>query len=119
VQCRICATTLPPDARYCLQCGASTDAAATGATQRLDAYSETSMKDGRCPKCGSFAVYYQPQGLRASGHQTGIAEVGLGEGPWGISLAPMVCTDCGYVELYVLYTKDLPHIAHKWRKLPV
>ncbi len=73
------------------------------------------MKDGKCPKCGSDAVY--------SGE-----EVFPKSGPFSINAIPVsltsvaaldnyVCTECGYLERYVADTAKLKEIGRKWARL--
>lgn len=73
------------------------------------------MKQGKCPKCGSEAVY--------SGE-----EVMPKSGPFGSNAIPVsivsiaaldnyVCTDCGYLERYVAETGKLREISKKWLKV--
>ena len=73
------------------------------------------MKQGKCPRCGSEAVY------------SGV-EVYPKSGPFGSNSIPItivsiaaldnyVCTDCGYVETYIADTEKLKEIAKKWPKV--
>ncbi|MBW1840926.1 MAG: hypothetical protein JRF27_07235 [Deltaproteobacteria bacterium] len=72
------------------------------------------MKQGKCPKCGSEAVYSGEEVLPKSG-------------PFGSNAIPVsivsiaaldnyVCTDCGYLERYVAETVKLKEIGKKWIK---
>ena len=71
------------------------------------------MKQGKCPKCGSTAVY-------------SATDMPLKSGPFGsnsipVSLTSMaaldnyVCVDCGLVESYVADESMLEKIARKWK----
>ena len=71
------------------------------------------MKQGKCPKCGSTAVYSAP-------------DLPLKSGPFGsnsipVSLTAMaaldnyVCVDCGLVESYVAEASMLEKIASRWQ----
>ncbi len=71
------------------------------------------MKDGKCPRCGSTAVY-------------SAEDLPLKGGPFGsnsipVSLTSMaaldnfVCTDCGLVESYLADEKKLKEVAEKWK----
>lgn len=73
------------------------------------------MKDGRCPKCGSCAVYCGDG-------------IPLKSGPFGSNSIPVtmtaiaaldnyVCTECGYVERYVADKDRLAQIAARWRPI--
>jgi predicted nucleic-acid-binding Zn-ribbon protein len=72
------------------------------------------LKDGICPKCKSGEVY--------SG-----SDIMLKSGPFGSNSIPVsltsiaaldnyICTQCGYVESYVLDSKKLKEISKKWHK---
>lgn len=72
------------------------------------------MKEGICPKCKSDEVYAG-------------ADIILKSGPFGSNSIPIslssiaaldnyVCTQCGYVESYILDPKKLMEISHKWIK---
>jgi predicted nucleic-acid-binding Zn-ribbon protein len=71
------------------------------------------MKQGKCPKCGSAAVY-------------SAIDMPLKSGPFGsnsipVSLTAMaaldnyVCVDCGLVESYIADESMLEKIAGKWK----
>ena len=71
------------------------------------------MKNGKCPKCGSTAIFAGK-------------DLPLKSGPFGsnsipVSLTSMaaldnyVCTDCGLVEHYVADAEKLKEIAKKWK----
>lgn len=70
------------------------------------------MKQGKCPKCGSTAVY-------------SAVDMPLKSGPFGSNAIPVsltsmaaldnyVCADCGLVESYVAEAHMLKKIAKKW-----
>mgnify|MGYP000140308704 FL=1 len=71
------------------------------------------MKNGKCPKCGSDAVYCGD-------------EIPLIAGPFGSTSIPVslvsiasldnyVCADCGYLERYLAEKDKLEEISAKWR----
>ena len=73
------------------------------------------MKQGKCPKCGSEAVYSGVEVLPKSG-------------PFGSNSIPVtlvsiaaldnyVCTDCGYLESYIADAEKLKEIVKKWPKV--
>lgn len=49
MNCAHCGAELPADARFCIECGAETGAAATGATVKID----TADYEVRCGRCGT------------------------------------------------------------------
>ena len=72
------------------------------------------MKQGKCTKCGSEAVY------------SGV-EIVPKSGPFGSNSIPVsivsiaaldnyVCADCGYLESYIAETGKLKEITKKWPK---
>ena len=72
------------------------------------------MKQGKCPKCGSVAVYSGVEVLPKSG-------------PFGSNSIPVtlvsiaaldnyVCADCGYLESYIADAEKLKEITRKWPK---
>ncbi len=71
------------------------------------------MKSGKCPKCGSEAVFSGDDLFPKSG-------------PFGINAIPVslaslaaldnyVCIDCGYLERYVADPEKCKEIGKKWR----
>jgi predicted nucleic-acid-binding Zn-ribbon protein len=73
------------------------------------------LKQGKCPKCGSEAVYSGVEVLPKSG-------------PFGSNSIPVtlvsiaaldnyVCTDCGYLESYIADAEKLKEIVKKWPKV--
>jgi predicted nucleic-acid-binding Zn-ribbon protein len=71
-----------------------------------------SMKNGKCPKCGSTNVFTA-------------GNLPLKSGPFGSNSTPIsltslaaldnyVCADCGLVERYVADPDKLKEIAKKW-----
>lgn len=67
------------------------------------------MKDGACPKCGSNEIHV------VSNTATEVA-IAI---KWSSTayLTYYVCTECGYVELYVKDKHLLPRIAEKYPKV--
>jgi predicted nucleic-acid-binding Zn-ribbon protein len=74
---------------------------------------ELSMKQGKCPKCGSVNIYVA-------------ADLPLKSGPFGSNSIPVtltaiaaldnyVCVDCGLVEHYVADDSMLKKIADRWK----
>jgi len=50
MNCPKCATPLPDDAQFCIECGAAVERAATGPTQRMEAPG----RGPRCPTCATL-----------------------------------------------------------------
>ena len=64
------------------------------------------MKNGICPKCKSIRVYFKDYELievRINGKQ--------------VQYTAYICTDCGYLEMYVTDTDALSKIAVRAEKL--
>ena len=75
------------------------------------------MKDGICPKCKSSEVYHGPTGEVATGWSFNSASF-IPMTMWhGAGLTNYVCTECGYVERYVVTLSDRATIAAKWEKV--
>lgn len=68
------------------------------------------MKNGRCPKCESQEVHSVATIRNDFGVPLGIMSVGS-------ATKLYVCVQCGYVEIYILDSTDLPKIAAKWPKV--
>ena len=67
------------------------------------------MKDGVCPKCKAAEVHIVTQtAVEVSIAITWSKTAGLNY---------YVCTNCGYVELFVQEEGHLPHIAEKYPKV--
>jgi len=67
------------------------------------------MKDGICPKCESKEVHI---------YKNTAAELSIGLSFFGAAgLIYYICTDCGYVELFVEDREKLPRIAEKYPKV--
>lgn len=67
------------------------------------------MKDGICPKCQAKEVHF---------YTNTPAEISINLGFLRhAGLVYYICTNCGYVELYVEDKYDLPKIAEKLPKL--
>ena len=67
------------------------------------------MKSGQCPKCGSPEVYHRTRGP---------LEEGVSISLWAAAtLDTYVCTNCGYVEDYVLDDSNFAKIVKKWAKV--
>ena len=69
------------------------------------------MKDGRCPKCGSDAVYTtRAVGARSTRALSLLASVPLVE---------YVCCSCGLVETYLYDMDDLAEVKKRGTKVEV
>ncbi|HEY8561814.1 MAG TPA: hypothetical protein VIL74_15670 [Pyrinomonadaceae bacterium] len=67
------------------------------------------MKDGICPKCAAKEVRL---------FKNTPAELSINTGFFSAaSVVYYICTECGYVELYVANKSELPEIAKKLPKV--
>lgn len=67
------------------------------------------MKSGQCPKCGSSEVYRKTRGA---------LEEGVSISLWAAAtLDTYICTNCGYIENYVLDDSNFTKIVKKWDKV--
>ena len=67
------------------------------------------MHDGVCPKCQGREIYRVSQSGGA-----GYIDLGM------IRTAPLtnlICTDCGYVEVYILDKSQLPRVRKYGRRI--
>jgi RNase P subunit RPR2 len=67
------------------------------------------MKDGICPKCAAREIHvYNGSGV----------EMGIRLGTFkSATVVNYICTNCGFVELFVENQEDLPRIAEKYPKV--
>ena len=68
------------------------------------------MKNGKCPKCDSTEIYH---GEKRRSNGISVMMVSSFNQAW---LDNYVCTQCGYVESYVLEQDMLEKIKDKWKK---
>jgi predicted nucleic-acid-binding Zn-ribbon protein len=78
------------------------------------------MRNGQCPKCGSWEVYSGanvPQKQGSFNSNT----IPVGGNIWfGFSRAELdnyVCVNCGYVESYISDSRKLQEIAKTWPRV--
>lgn len=72
------------------------------------------MRSGQCPKCGFWEVHSVATIRNGLVVPLGILSM------VGSATKLYVCVRCGYVEVYILDSTDLPKIAAKWpRVIPV
>jgi hypothetical protein len=77
------------------------------------------MKNGRCPACGSAAVYSKPNGIGWA-QQTSVFVYGAGsQMAKASSTRAYVCASCGRFEVYMIDTSVIAEIAKTWPKVPV
>ena len=69
------------------------------------------MKSGRCPKCESREVHSVATIRNEFVVPLGIMSL------VGSATKLYVCVRCGYVEIYILDSADLPKIAAKWPRV--
>ena len=79
------------------------------------------MKSGVCPKCGSRNIYTNIGNSKkskfvAQGHGLLISQSYL-RGFNFVSFDDYVCTDCGYVESYILNEEKLKDIRDLWSRI--
>lgn len=74
------------------------------------------MVTSECPKCGSQDVYRH----RSPPGMPGVSTITLGDGlvfnQNNALLDNYVCTNCGYVELYLSDPKQLNYITDHWER---
>jgi predicted nucleic-acid-binding Zn-ribbon protein len=68
------------------------------------------MRDGVCPKCGSREVYTKKHGMMGNYRVLPITIMD------SVNFQDFVCTECGYVESYILDQQALNRIAQKWNR---
>jgi hypothetical protein len=66
------------------------------------------MKDGICPKCEAKEVHVYSSSTEVSVKLSTFGSAGL---------VYYICTNCGYVELFVEDKENLPRIAEKYPKV--
>jgi predicted nucleic-acid-binding Zn-ribbon protein len=66
------------------------------------------MKDGICPKCEAKDVHVYSSSTEVSVKLSIFGSAGVGY---------YICTNCGYVELFIENKEDLPKIAEKYPKV--
>lgn len=73
------------------------------------------LKQGKCPACGSTAVYVQENELSAFGEAIVIHTGGIGSQS---RVDNYLCTDCGYFEIYVRDPQKLMQVrsSKKWKQ---
>lgn len=69
------------------------------------------MKNGICPKCNGKEVHL----YKNTGAELAISVGFLGSA----SVVYYICTDCGYVELFVEDKSKLPKIAEKYPRVRI
>jgi hypothetical protein len=69
------------------------------------------MKDGVCPQCGSTEVYWHEPPTSTERILIGWTGVLTHS---AVYLAYYICTECGYVESYVIDEKALNQISEHW-----
>ena len=77
------------------------------------------MKSGKCTKCGSSSVRMARNGISTkSGHTTMFAHM---EGPPRGMVVPQqgqvtqfACTECGYVEAWILDPETIQFVEQNW-----
>lgn len=70
------------------------------------------MKNGQCPKCGSWEVF-----SNTNRKFPALNTITIGSGNFGNRYAYLdtyVCAHCGYVENYVVKQEDLNYIKGEW-----
>lgn len=74
------------------------------------------MKRGVCVKCGAETVFAKDNGIFFGKHgvvvRTGMLLLAR------TRLRPLVCTTCGYFELYIADPQKLSDVAKKWQHIP-
>ncbi|MFP4422971.1 MAG: hypothetical protein ACLFRG_20750 [Desulfococcaceae bacterium] len=71
------------------------------------------MKDGKCPRCGSAAIYSGEElFLKAGPFNSNAIPIGMTS---VAALDNYVCVDCGLVERYVADDRKLSEIRKKWK----
>jgi RNA polymerase subunit RPABC4/transcription elongation factor Spt4 len=121
MQCHVCRADTPADARFCPTCGVELDAAIMRSTERLDQPQQPALQralpEGVCPKCGSADIYVDNAGLvDARGGYTVLSLHDI----WHGRTAPVstyLCAACGYLELFLADTNQIPDIVKTWRRL--
>ncbi len=73
------------------------------------------MRNGKCPKCGSATVYAKTNGLGFGDSDGVLVYVGLltRQSP----AVAFVCITCGYFENYIADPGKLAEVAKTWQKV--
>jgi predicted nucleic-acid-binding Zn-ribbon protein len=66
------------------------------------------MKSGKCPKCSSEEIYKRPKFSPSSNIAVSFFT--------RLNFQIFVCTECGYLEAYIIESEDLKEIKGKWQK---
>jgi predicted nucleic-acid-binding Zn-ribbon protein len=67
------------------------------------------MKNGKCPKCNSREIY---KNSSVSSRSTLVVSLFK-----QARLQDYVCSQCGYLEVYVFKSEDLKKIKEKWKRV--
>jgi predicted nucleic-acid-binding Zn-ribbon protein len=74
------------------------------------------MKNGKCPQCGSTTVHSQRGGLNFGNLDRIFVNAANKHSP--STYTTLVCTTCGYVEIYLTEKSYLEDVAKTWPKVP-
>ena len=74
------------------------------------------MKSGKCPKCGSAAVFSRTNGIYIP-KVLGTFVQTTGQGSLGSPSDDYICTDCGYYERYIADKPKLAEVAKTWKRV--